>query len=204
MRAPDILRRTFCNQDGIAATEFGLIAPVLAVLLMGVVDMSHTLYMQSVLQGVVQNTARASGLESGAVSAKQAELDTMVTANVQALANNATVTISRRYFKDFTKAAQAVAEPFTDTNGNGTCNAGEPYQDNNNNGTWDKDGGDGGQGGAKDAVIYTATITYPRMFPMHKLIGLPTTTTVKASTVLANQPYGDQTQYGAATVRNCT
>ncbi|MCF8709314.1 TadE/TadG family type IV pilus assembly protein [Rhizorhapis sp. SPR117] len=191
------------DQSGITATEFGLIAPVFILLLMGTLDMGHTLYMQSVLQGVVQKTARDATLESSSEAAKQAELDAMVTNNVLNLAKNATVTISRRYFKDFTKAAQSVAEPFTDTNGNGICDAGEPYQDNNNNSSWDKDGGDAGQGGAKDAVLYTADVSYPRLFPMHGLMGLPATAEVQATTVLANQPYGDQAQYGAATLRNC-
>ena len=113
------------------------------------------------------------------------------------------MTFSRRYFKDFTKAAQATAEPFTDTNANGRCDAGEPYQDNNNNSVWDKDGGDSGQGGAKDNVVYTVSISYPRMFKFG-MIGLPTTTNLTASTVLANQPYGDQSSYATPTQRNCT
>ena len=204
MRSPNQFRHFRRDDRGTTVMEFGLIAPVFALLLMGALDMGHTLYMQSVLQGVVQKTARDATLESGSEAAKQAELDAMVTANVHNLASNATVNISRRYFKDFTKAAQSVAEPFTDTNGDGTCNSGEPYQDNNNNSTWDVDGGDAGQGGAKDAVLYTADISYPRLFPMYGLMGLPNTVQVTAMTVLANQPYGDQAQYGAATVRNCT
>ncbi|MBK5263854.1 MAG: pilus assembly protein [Alphaproteobacteria bacterium] len=203
MCAPAILRNISSDRRGIAATEFGLIAPVFILLLMGSLDMGHTLYMQSVLQGVVQKTARDATLESGSETAKQAELDAMVTTNVRNLASNATVTISRRYFKDFTKAAQSVAEPFTDTNGNSNCDAGEPYQANNNNSTWDEDGGDGGQGGAKDSVIYTADISYPRLFPMNGLLGLSETAEVEAITVLANQPYGEQEQYSAATLRNC-
>lgn len=202
-RAPNRFGHIRYNDRGTTALEFGLIAPVFALLLIGALDMGHTLYMQSVLQGVVQKTARDATLESGSEAAKQAELDAMVTTNVHKLASNATVTISRRYFKDFTKAAQSVAEPFTDTNGDGTCNGGEPYQDNNNNSTWDVDGGDAGQGGAKDTVLYTADISYPRLFPMHGLMGLPENVDVTATTVLANQPYGDQAQYGAATLRNC-
>lgn len=195
------------NERGMAVTEFALVAPVLCILLLGALDMSHSLYMQSVLQGVVQKTARDSTLESGTETAKQAALDANVVTNVRKLAKNATVTITRRYFKDFTKAAQAAAEPFTDTTTgifhDGICNNGEPYQDSNNNGVWDKDGGDDGQGGAKDDVVYTVVISYPRMFRFG-FLGLPPTTTVTATTVLANQPYGDQSQYGAPVARNCT
>ena len=192
------------DKRGMSITEFGLIAPVFFTLLLGALDLGFSLYMQSVLQGVVQKTARDSGLENGSVAATQTALDATVTARVKELAPNATVQITRRYFKDFSTAAQAKAENFTDTNGDGTCNAGEPYEDANNNNNWDRDGGNSGQGGAKDVVVYTADISFPRYFPMAKLIGMSSTVNVQAVTVLANQPYGDQSKYGAATVRNCT
>ena len=118
--------------------------------------------------------------------------------------NNATVTITRRYYRTFTAAANATPEAWTDTNKNGRCDAGEPYQDDNRNNTWDADGGNGGQGGAKDAVLYTVTVSYARMFPIYNLIGGSNTAKVTASTVLKNQPYGDQATYGASVVRNCT
>lgn len=192
------------DQRGASITEFGLIAPVFFTLLLGTLDLGHTLYMQSILQGAVQKTARDASLESGTTAATQTLIDARVTAKVKTLAKNATVTYTRRYFRDFTKAAQSIAEPTTDTNGNGTCDAGEPFQDNNNNGHWDKDGGDDGQGGAKDAVIYTANISYPRLFPMAGLIGMSSTSKVVASTILANQPYGEQGKYGDPVPRNCT
>jgi Flp pilus assembly protein TadG len=190
------------QQRGTAVTEFALIAPVFFMLLLGTFDMVHSLYMQSVLQGVVQKTARDLSLESGTEASKQADLDAYVTARLKNLAANSTVTVTRTSYKDFTKAKQATMEPFTDTNGNNTCDAGEPYQDNNNNSVWDKDGGNSGQGGAKDVAAYTVTVSYPRMFSFARL-GLPATTTLKAFTVLANQPYGDQAQSGAPTARNC-
>lgn len=201
--SPRSLKRVAADEQGLAITEFALIAPVFLMLLMGVLDVGHTLYMQSVLQGVIQKAARDSTLETGTDAAQQAILNAAVTRSVQSLAKNATVVFSRRYFKDFTKASQAAHENFTDTNGNGVCDAGEPYQDNNNNSVWDKDGGDGGQGGAKDTVVYTAQVSYPRVFPLNKLIGLSDTTTIQAVTVLPNQPYGDQAQYGAPVQRNC-
>ena len=112
-----------------------------------------------------------------------------------------TITFSRKYYRSFSNAAAARFEPWTDTNGNGTCNGGEPYQDNNNNGSWDATGGNTGQGGAKDAVLYTVTVSYPRFFPIYRMVGGSNTTVLTASTVLRNQPYGDQ---AVPTVRNCT
>lgn len=185
-------RSLLCDASGATLTEFGLLIPVLALLLMGALDIGHSLYMRAVLQGVVQKTARNSALESGGVAANQAMLDAKVRAQVLQLANHANIVITRRFYRSFTKAAAAQAEPLTDTNANGKCDNGEPFEDRNGNGVRDADGGSQGQGGAKDTVLYTVAVSYPRMFPMDGLLGLPSTSDFKATTVLANQPYGDQ------------
>jgi hypothetical protein len=38
-------------------------------------------------------------------------------------------------------------------------------------------------------VIYLATVTYPRPFPIASLVGGSSTSTMKAQTVLTNQPW---------------
>lgn len=189
------------DAKGVTVVEFAMVAPVMGLLLLGAFDVGHTLYMRSTLQGILQKAARDATLESGLETATQTTLDDKVRNQVRALANNATITFSRRYYRSFTNAAAAQFEPFTDTNKNGTCNAGEPYQDNNNNGRWDATGGNDGAGGAKDAVLYTVTVSYPRFFPIYRMVGGSSTTVLTASTVLRNQPYGDQ---AVPTVRNCT
>ncbi len=196
-------RRIASDTAGSPAVEFALVAPVMLLMLLGAFDAAHTLYMRAALQGIVQKTARDSALEAGTVSAQQTALDDKVRASVRALANTATITITRRFYRTFSKAAAAQPEAWTDTNTNGRCDAGEPYQDDNRNSTWDKDGGDGGQGSAKDRTLYTVVATYPRMFPVSKLISGGNTTTVKATTILENQPYSEQGSYAAPVVRNC-
>ncbi len=193
----------FLDERGTTILEFGLVAPMLSVLLIGSLELAHTQYMQAVLQGAVQKAARDSSLETGADTSNQATLDARVVSQVRQLMRTDTVSVSRRYYKTFSKAAAAQAESFTDTNVNGTCDAGEPYVDGNNNSNWDRDGGDAGQGGARDNVIYTVTVSYPRILPLDKLVGGNGTTRLTATTVLANQPYGDQADYGTPTVRNC-
>jgi Flp pilus assembly protein TadG len=183
--------------------EFGLISPVMLLLLMGTFDVGHSLYMRSVLEGAVQKAARDAGLESGVVTTRQESIDNKVKAQVLHLANNANVTITRRFYRSFTDAAAKLPETFTDNNGNGRCDNGEPYSDRNNNNVYDADGASQGQGNAQDSVLYTVALSYPRMFPLHGLIGLSPTTTIKATTVMNNQPYGDQANDGAATARNC-
>ena len=100
-----------------------------------------------------------------------------------------------------TSTTSARPEDFTDINGDGDCNDGEPFEDVNGNGTWDADRGQSGSGGARDAVLYTVTVTYPRMFPYMKILGFSDTVTARARTVLRNQPYGPQN--AARRVGNC-
>jgi Flp pilus assembly protein TadG len=191
------------DRRGSTIIEFAIIAPVMGLLLLGAFDTAHSLYMRSVLQGIVQKVARDSALESGTDTDQQTLLDDKVRASVRAIANNATVTITRRFYRTFSDAAAAQAEAFTDTNHDGTCDQGEPYQDENLNNVWDSDGGDAGQGTAKDRTVYTVSLSYPRFFPLYKVIGGSNTTRISAATVLENQPYGDQAAYAAPVVKNC-
>jgi Flp pilus assembly protein TadG len=196
-------RRIGDDKRGIAAVEFAVIAPVFLVVLMGGMDFGHTLYVQSILQGSVQKAARDNTLDSSTSQAALDAIDLKVRSDIRNINNQATVNITRRFYRNFSTAAAKVPETWTDTNANGRCDASEPYVDANNNSVWDADGGDGGQGGARDITVYQATMTYPRMFPTNTLIGFPANVTITAQTVLANQPYGDQQAYGAATNRNC-
>lgn len=195
-----LLRRLIRDERGATIVEFAMVAPVMGLVLLGAFDVAHTLYTRAVLQGIVQKVARDATLESGLEASQQTILDNRVKAQASALANNSTVTITRKFYRTFSSAAAARYEPWTDTNGNGTCNNGEPYEDTNNNLRWDS-AGNTGQGGAKDAVVYTVSMSYPRFFPIYRMVGGSNTTVVTATTVLRNQPYGDQ---ATPTVRNCT
>jgi hypothetical protein len=115
--------------------------------------------------------------------------------------NGATVTFTKSSFDDFKNVNER--EEYTDLNNNGRCDAGEPYEDANNNSTWDTYRGASGIGAARDVMLYTTNVTYPRLFPMYGLIGLPNSVTLSATTVLRRQPF-DQGSNMAPLVRNCT
>jgi Flp pilus assembly protein TadG len=197
------LRQLARAADGIAATEFGLIAPAMFVLLFGALDTAHTLYMKSVLQGAVQKAGRDATLQSasGTSAAARDALDQKVRDQVNPLKPGATMTFTRRSYRTFSQAAAAAAETFTDsasgTFHDGVCNNNESFNDLNSNGFRDLDGGDSvGNAGARDNLVYTVTVSYPELFPIHRFIGGSTTTTISASTVLSNQPYGEQNAAG--------
>ena len=204
MRPGDSLARLAGDERGATLTEFGLLIPVLALLLVGALDVGHSLYMRTLLDGAVQKAARDSGLESGTATATQTTIDNRVRTQLRklGLANNE-ITISRRYYRTFSAASAAQGEPYTDNNGNGRCDGGEPYTDQNGNNVRDADGADGGQGGAKDTVVYTVSVNYERMFPLSSFIGVPDRVQMSGTTVMSNQPYGDQGTYATPVVRNC-
>lgn len=177
------------DESGVTIIEFGIVAPVMLLMLMGFFDLAHTEYARSILQGAMQMAARNSTLESGSTS--QAAIDAYVQNQVKSVVGSAaTFTVTRESYADFTSVGKA--ERYTDANGNGQHDAGECFEDVNGNGTWDADMGKSGQGGADDAVLYTMTVSYNRMFPMAKMLGWAPKQTISASTVLRNQPYGAQ------------
>jgi Flp pilus assembly pilin Flp len=183
------------EERGIAAVEFAAIAPAFLVIVMGGLDLGYTLYIQSVLNGTVQKAARDSSLETGTETATQTVIDTKVRNALLSLNKTATITIKRDSYQNFTKAQAQQPE---DVNGINGCEAGENYYDRNFNGRYDDDGGDDSQGGAKDVVIYKVSMSFTRLFPVTKLIGLPANVTLIGRSVIANQPYADQAVHSGA------
>ncbi|MCL9999553.1 MAG: pilus assembly protein [Erythrobacter sp.] len=194
-----VLRHLRQNREGATLVEFAIVGPVLILMLMGLFDIAHTQYTSAVLYGAVQKASRDYTLESAATS--QTALDTRVQDQIRAvMPNGATITFTKTAFDDFKNVNER--EEWTDTNNNGTCNGGEPYQDENNNGIWDVYRGQSGLGTARDVMLYTTNVTYPRLFPMFGMIGLPANVTLSATTVLRRQPF-DQGSNQSPTVRNC-
>jgi Flp pilus assembly protein TadG len=178
------------DDHGATAVEFAIVAPVLLLMLMGFFDLAHTAYARSVLQGAMQMAARNSTLESGLTS--QSTIDDYVEDQLTfVVGSSATFDSTRKSYSDFSKVG--TAERYTDTAPvNGRYDPGECFEDVNANGRWDSDLGKAGQGGAQDAVLYTMTVTYNRLFPMASLLGWSSQQSISASTVLRNQPYGNQ------------
>ena len=175
------------DRRGATIIEFAIVAPVMLLLIMGLGDLLYQSYAQAILSGALQKAARDSGIEGGA--ANTAAIDAQVEAMVKDIAPRATFTTTRENYDTFTEVPP---EPFTDTNGNGVRDPGECFTDENGNGIWDADLGTSGQGGASDVTLYTMTATYPHLFPVARLLGMSANATIKASTLLKNQPYATQ------------
>ena len=197
-RLARLLRALAADTRGVTLVEFAFVSPVLILLLMGLFDFGFQVYARSLLQGAMQEAARNSTLEGGDLSS--ASLDAAVRGQVHNVIPAATITFTRTNYANFSDVGQP--EEFTDTDGDGECNNNEPFEDLNGNGTWDSDRGSQGLGGARDAVLYEATARFPRVFPLHKLMGGTNEVTVDASTVLRNQPFDAQAQR-VPVVGNC-
>jgi hypothetical protein len=193
------------REDGAAILEFGLVVPIAMILMFGAMDIGHSYYVRAILDGAMQSAARSSSLEGASTLTAQELVDLRVEEAVLALAPSATITSTRRYYKTFSDAALARAETVIEPPiaANLRCDPGESFMDANRNGIWDSDGGSNGQGGAKDIVIIKFKVSYPRLFPMASMLGWPANVELESNSILANQPYGEQSVYGLPVQTNC-
>jgi Flp pilus assembly protein TadG len=183
------LSRLWRQQDGVTVVEFALITPALMLVLFGLFDLSYNMYTAQMLQGAIQGAARNSTLEGA--DGSQAAIDANVTRAVKAVAPGASISFARKSYANFSGVNRP--EEYDDVNANDTCDNGEPFEDANGNGSWDLDPGAAGFGGARDAVLYSVTVSYRRAFPIAKFIpGQSEDFDLVATTVLRNQPFGMQ------------
>ncbi len=194
-----LLRHVRRDDRGATLIEFALVAPVMLVVIMGLLDMTYRIYANAILQGAVQKAGRMATLATN--NASQVAIDTAVKdafKQVNSGVTDASFVITRRNYANFTNADKM--EPSTGPGG--VCATGFTYVDLNNSNTYD-DGAQNGQGGAVDAVLYTVQVTYPTPFPVSSLYGASRTPTIRATTILRNQPFATQGARNAGTTRNC-
>jgi hypothetical protein len=182
-------RKLLKREDGATLTEFGLVAPIFIMMIMGVFDMAHSQYTRGMMNGAMQAAGRDLTLESA--GSQQTAIDQRVIDRVKnVIPDNAEIRLEKLSHFEFRDIGEA--EEFDDEDGDGICNNNEVFEDANDNGQWDSNRGEEGIGGARDAVLYTAVVSYDRLFPMYGLAGMPQRVTLRASTVLRNQPYDEQ------------
>ena len=183
------LRSLGRDERGATIVEFVFVAPIMLMMLMGLMDLSYRFYVQSILTGAVQRAGRNTTLETG--GSRAAALDAQVLAEIRQVARNATWNSTRESFADYGSMSP---EPFNDTNGNLVRDPGECYSDVNDNSNWDAYPAKAGLGGASDTVAYTFTVRYPRLFPIGNWLGWGNQQEVSARTILKNQPFTTQAQ----------
>lgn len=184
------------HERGMAATEFGLLAVPLMIVLLGAFDLGYQSYVRAQLQGVLNEVARTAVVENPDFSgfsgtSTEERIENAIEERVNDIARNATYTIEQTSFYEFSGVGNA-EKLLTDNNGNGEYDTGDCFEDINSNGAFDTNAGASGQGGADDVVFYEVTISMPRIVPMANLIGMSKNYTINARAAVRNQPYGDQ------------
>src|SRR3546814_3788122 len=93
----------------------------------------------------------------------------MVREQVQQVFAHAEVKFTRKAYDRFDQVG--VEERYTDANKNGSYDTGECYDDSNGNVQWDADRGRGGNSGADDVILYSASMTFDRVLPVRRVLG---------------------------------
>jgi len=186
------MRRLFGDRRGAVAVEFALVLPSLLLLTAGGLELIHMKFVQPVFVGEVQKAGRDLSLEGASDPATQTIVLNRVTNAVKVVAPGVRVNYVIKSFHDYVNVANP-AEEFNDADHDGTCNHGEAFIDSNGKGHWDADGSVNGRGGAKDVVLLTATLSYPRL-SLGGLFGRNGPFQMTASTLLRNQPSTAQSQ----------
>lgn len=180
--------RIAADARGSTLVEFGFVIPILAVVLMGFFDLGYRSYVGAMVHGALSEATRMAtvGNRTGA------QIDALITSRLEPIARDGTLTVSKKSYFEFSDVR--VAERITqDTAPVGSYNAGDCFEDANRNNAYDVDRGKTGLGGADDVILYEVTMVYPRLFPMAGLLGWPSDETVRASTLLRNQPFAART-----------
>jgi Flp pilus assembly protein TadG len=179
-----ILSRLGPDARGVTIVEFAMVLPVLCILLMGLFDMGYRSYAQSVVQGALHEAARMATV--GGFTNEQ--IDAHVRQRLSAFMSSAELQTRTQSYFDFTGVRQP-ERIVQDTPPLGQYNPGDCYEDANNNGQYDLDRGRDGTGNAEDVVRYEVTFSYPRMFPVGRLLGWTDDVTIVSNTMLRNQPF---------------
>jgi len=182
--------RIALDERGAAVVEFALIAPIFLLMVLGGLDVCHTMYVRSVITGQLQKAGRDFTLEDAGSVTRQAAITAAVEAAVQQTAPGAIVTVTPIWYRDYTGVAKP--EEFSDGNHDGVCNNKEAFVDSNRNGRWDSNSGGQGRGGAKDVVLLTATASYDHL-PLAAMFTGDAKVELVAKTFLRNQPSDQQT-----------
>lgn len=184
------IRTLKSDRRGATIIEFAIVAPTLVAMLLFIFDTGFYLYASAILGGEVNAAGRNSTLETATADSRLA-MDNKVKEQVNRLLISGDIQFQRTAYKSYDRV-QSKEEQYNDLNNNGICDNGESFDDANRNGVRDMDSGISGGGAARDVVVYTATLTYTRMFPVSGVFGWDQQATITSSTLLRNQPYDKQ------------
>ncbi|MEC3910892.1 TadE/TadG family type IV pilus assembly protein [Sphingobium sp. CR2-8] len=182
-------RRLIKDRRGASIPEFALILLPLCLLILGGLDMGYQLYVRSVVLGAMERATRLATLQTVDNTAVETEIET----TIKRIAPNATVNTTKGSFNAYSNI-NTMERLTKDTNGNNVLDSGDCWEDIDDNGARNVvvSGKAGSIGGADDIVRYETTVTYKRILPIWRIIGMGDTVTMTANTLTKRQPYEKQ------------
>jgi Flp pilus assembly pilin Flp len=188
-----LLRRLRRDRGGATIIEFALITPLLLTVILGFCEVAYQAYVQTVLTGAMQRAGRNSTIQGNETATANNAIDAIVIKRISSVAKIVSWKPTRKSYAQF---GQIAPEPFEDNNTNSKYDAAtECFTDVNGNKKWDVDPGTAGQGSANDVVFYQMDVTYQRLLPVSRLIGLGQQVPIVATTILKNQPWQNQSAF---------
>ena len=187
-RCQSFLRRFTRCRDGVTAVEFAIIAPVLLLLVFGIIEFALLMLATNILESATSLSSRLgkTGYAQSGISREETILAS-VRSRAGLLLDPDQLTITSKFYEQFDQIGDA--EPWNDTNHNGIPEVGE-YVDINGNGKYDADMGQAGYGNADDIVVYTVSYPWHVITPiMREFIGTKGVFTITTHAVVKNEPY---------------
>jgi hypothetical protein len=180
------------REDGATLVEFAISIPILAVAVMGIMELSMVLFVGSMMEGGVRDAARF-GITGNAPDGltREQRIIQIVSDRTLGLLELSEDDITTLVYPSFDSVGKP--EPFTDNMPeNGVYDEGEEFLDVNGNSIWDVDMGAAGLGGPGEIVLYQIDAEWPLMTGLlSTVIGEDGVVPLKASIVVRNEPFGD-------------
>ena len=192
------LHRLRGDERGATIVEFAFVVGPMLLLLMGGLELGYNSYVRSTMQGALNDAARTAAVEFPIInvpgSTVEEQVENLIEETVKHVAPNASIEVTQKSYFEFS----AIGNPeklMTDNNGNGQFDADDNdcWEDANGNGSYDTDAGKTGNGGADDVVLYSASISTPRILPLQNFLpGVGPTMEYTLQTAVRNQHYDKQ------------
>ena len=177
------------DEAGSPAVEFGLVAPLLLLVMIGIIEFGMIMFVTVLMEGGLREAARY-GITGQTPEGgdRMARILAIVADRTLGLVDLSKATITLTAYPTFDDVGKG--EAFTDGNGNGKYDAGETYKDCNGNGKHDADRGKADAGNAGDVVVYQFDYDWPLLTSMMMpLIGEDGKFHIQANAVVRNEPW---------------
>lgn len=178
------------NENGATAIEFAVVAPVLLLLVLGIIEFAMIMVVHNTMEGATAVSSRLgkTGYTGSGLTRQQTILNA-ITDRASTLLEPSKLTVSSKFYKQYDQINDP--EPFIDSNGNSSHDSGESFTDINGNAQWDADMGASGYGSAGDVVVYTVSYPWALATPIiSNLIGdQDGVFTITTHAVVKNEPY---------------